>query len=183
MSRIGKKPVALPAGVQVTKSKETLQVKGPKGTSSMKISDRFNVIIDPKTVTIERPDDSKQNKALHGLYRALFQNMVTGNTVGFSKKLQLHGVGYRGKVEGRTLVLTLGYSHPVKFEIPAGIDVRVDEKATPVAVEVMGNDKQAVGQFASNIRAARPVEPYQGKGVRYEGETVQLKAGKQSGKK
>lgn len=180
MSRIGKRPIVIPKGVTVKSTNGKIEVKGPKGTLALDVPSAFKVNVTDNEISVERPNDHKDSRARHGLYRALIQNMVIGNTEGFTKKLVLIGVGYRAKVQGKVLNLSLGYSHPVEMPIPSGIEVKVDEKTN--TIEISGNDKQQVGQFAANVRAKRPVEPYKGKGVRYEGERVIMKAGKAAGK-
>lgn len=180
MSRIGKKAIPVPPAVTVNLQSGLVAVKGPKGQLECPHDKRFRVTIVEGVLTIDRPSDGKKDRALHGLYRALINNMVVGVTNGFKKTLEIQGVGYRAKSVGGNLELSLGYSHPVVLAIPQGISVAVDEKAN--RVEISGIDRQKVGQFAANIREVRRVEPYKGKGVRYLGESVTLKAGK-SGKK
>jgi large subunit ribosomal protein L6 len=175
MSRIGKLPISVPSGVEVKTLPDGVQVKGPKGTLRAKLPEQIAVDIADGQIKFDRPDDSKRNRALHGLARALTANLVTGVTSGFKKGLQIQGVGYRASVSGSTLNLLLGYSHPVDMPIPKGLSVAV-EGGTQLLVE--GIDKQLVGQFAAEIRAKRPPEPYKGKGVRYVGELVRRKVGK-----
>ena len=175
MSRIGKLPISVPSGVEVKTLPDGVQVKGPKGTLRAKLPEQIAVDIADGQIKFDRPDDSKRNRALHGLARALTANLVTGVTSGFKKGLQIQGVGYRASVSGSTLNLLLGYSHPVDMPIPKGLSVAV-EGGTQLLVE--GIDKQLVGQFAAEIRAKRPPEPYKGKGVRYVGEHVRRKVGK-----
>lgn len=183
MSRIGRKPVTIPAAVNVTIGPNSVTVKGAKGELAMPYDPQFKITRENNIVSVARPSDVKKDKALHGLYRALIQNMVTGVTTGFSKVLEIKGVGYRSKVVGTNLELSLGYSHPVAVTIPQGINVAIDEKANTITIS--GANKHDVGQFAANVRAYRPVEPYKGKGIRYAGERVIMKAGKagKTGKK
>ena len=175
MSRIGKLPIPLPSGVEVKSGAEGVQVKGPKGMMSAKLPDRIAVEVADGEIRFTRPDETRESRALHGLARALTANLVTGVTEGFKKSLEIQGVGYRASVSGNTLNLLLGYSHPVDMPIPKGLSVSV-EGGTQLVVE--GIDKQLVGQFAADIRAKRPPEPYKGKGVRYTGEQVRRKVGK-----
>ncbi|CAG0966292.1 MAG: 50S ribosomal protein L6 [Anaerolinea sp.] len=176
MSRIGKQPVKLPAKVQVSIEGALVTVKGPKGELSASMHPNMKVTQDQGVITVERPDDERENRALHGLTRALINNMVTGVSTGFKRTLLIEGVGYRAEMKGKNLVLYLGYSHPIEVEPPAGITFSVGERN--VVVNVEGPDKQVVGQVAANIRKIRPPEPYLGKGVRYEGEIIRRKAGK-----
>ncbi|KXK31130.1 MAG: 50S ribosomal protein L6 [Candidatus Hinthialibacteria bacterium OLB16] len=177
MSRIGKMPITIPSGVQVKIENSTIDVKGPKGALSRSIHSRISVNIEDEKILVTRPNDEKQNKALHGLTRALINNMVVGVTQGFTRRLEIQGVGYRAAVEGKSLKLDLGYSHPIFYPFPQGIDIRV-EKNTLLFVE--GIDKEVVGQTAAEIRAFRKPEPYKGKGVRYAGEVIRLKVGKKN---
>ena len=176
MSRIGLRPIELPAGVEVTVGEGNLiTVKGPKGELTEQVSGLLEVKVDGNVVTVSRDDDSKQERSQHGLARTLINNMVIGVTEGFSKKLQLEGVGYRAEKKGNTLVMNLGYSHPVEMEDPDGIETEV-----PNANEIIvkGIDKALVGNYAANIRKWRKPEPYKGKGIRYEGERIRRKEGK-----
>jgi large subunit ribosomal protein L6 len=176
MSRIGKLPVSLPDGVSVKAMADgVVEVKGPKGTLSVSLPQQIEVDIGDGHVTFKRPDDRRESRSLHGLARALTANLVTGVTQGFKKSLEIQGVGYRATVSGNTLNLLLGFSHPVDMPIPKGLSVAV-EGGTQLVVE--GIDKQAVGQFAAEIRAKRPPEPYKGKGIRYADEHVRRKVGK-----
>ncbi len=175
MSRIGRLPIHLPSGVTVKIAEGDVEVKGPKGTLSTRLPERIAMEVSDSVIRLTRPDDSKQSRALHGLARALTANLVTGVTEGFKKGLETQGVGYRAAVSGSTLNLLLGFSHPVDMAIPKGLSVSV-EGGTQLVVE--GMDKQLVGQFAADIRAKRPPEPYKGKGVRYVGEYVRRKVGK-----
>jgi large subunit ribosomal protein L6 len=175
MSRVGKRPVPLPDGVTVQCKDGSVHVKGPKGALSARIPEAIAMEIEDKEVRMLRPDEKKESRALHGLARALVGNMVTGVTEGFHKQLEIEGVGYRGDIKGRVLNLTLGFSHPVEVPVPEGLSVSMDGN-TKIRVE--GIDKHLVGQFAADIRAIRPPEPYKGKGIRYAGERVRRKVGK-----
>lgn len=175
MSRIGNQPVTLPKGVTVTRSGETLSAKGPKGQLSMAVPDFVDFEIADDEVVVKRHNDSKPARARHGLGRALLANMVTGVSEGFSKKLEIVGVGYRAELKGKVLVLSLGYSHPVEFPVPEGIEIKVEK---PTALTVSGIDKEQVGQVAAVLRGYRAPDAYKGKGVRYADETIRLKAGK-----
>jgi large subunit ribosomal protein L6 len=179
MSRIGKKPIPVPSGVTVTVDGSTIKVKGPKGELTREIRREIKVEQEDGTLTLSRPDDSKENRAYHGLTRALIANMVEGVTNGFKKTLEIIGVGYRAEKKGEELVLTVGYSHQVKYPQPAGITLTAQ---TPTVVIIEGIDKQKVGQVAAELRAVRPPEPYKGKGIRYQGEQVRRKAGKAGSK-
>ena len=178
MSRVGNAPVNLPAGVDVKINDNVVTVKGPKGELTQEIDKDIIIEINYNVLEVKRPNDDKKYRSLHGLSRALIQNMVTGVTDGFEKKLEIVGVGYRAQKQGKTLVLSLGYSHPVEMEDPEGIETVVDGQTTVI---VKGIDKQVVGAHAANIRAKRSPEPYKGKGVRYADEFVRIKEGK-SGK-
>lgn len=176
MSRIGKLPITIPAGVTITVSDDnTVTVKGPKGTLSEKISAVIKVEITDGVLTVSRPSDQKEHRALHGLSRSLINNMVIGVTTGFSKALEIVGTGYKAQMQGKNLVLNLGYSHPVEMIPRDGIEFEVP---APTKVVVKGISKQVVGQTAAEVRAVRKPEPYKGKGVRYEGEFVRRKEGK-----
>ena len=180
MSRIGKLPVQIGAGVTITvDDSNVVTVKGPKGTLSQQMHPNMLIEQDNGVLTVKRPDDTKQNRALHGLTRSLINNMVVGVTTGFAKKLEIVGTGYKAAMEGKTLVLSMGYSHPVKFEPTETVNYEVP---APTQIIVKGIDKQAVGQRAAEIRETRKPEPYLGKGIRYEGEVVLRKEGK-TGKK
>ena len=179
MSRIGKLPVAIPAGVEVkVEDGNVITVKGPKGTLTRKLVEEMDVKVEGSEVIVTRPNDLKRNKSLHGLTRTLIFNMVEGVTNGYSKVLEIKGVGYRAAKSGNKLTLTLGYSHPVEMVDPEGITTTVDGNKITVA----GIDKEKVGQFAAEIRTKRPPEPYKGKGIKYETETIRRKVGK-TGKK
>ncbi len=177
MSRIGKKPIPVPSGVEVDVRPGTVTVKGPKGTLSERISADMTVTVDDGTLSVARPTDRGEHRALHGLTRSLVANMVTGVTDGFEKRLEIQGVGYRAALRGQDLELLLGFSHPVSGKAPEGIPFEVPQ---PTRVVVKGISKQLVGEVAANIRKQRPPEPYKGKGIRYEGEYVQRKVGKRA---
>jgi large subunit ribosomal protein L6 len=175
MSRIGKMPLTVPAGVDVTLSGDVATVKGPKGQSTLRIPSQINVSIDGDQVVVDRKNEEKQSRALHGTIRNTLKNMVVGVQSGYVKELEIQGVGYKAVLQGKILVLSLGFSHEIKYEIPEGIQVEV---AGTTDVKVSGHDKALVGQVASRIRAFSPAEPYKGKGVRYKGEQVRRKEGK-----
>ncbi len=177
MSRIGKNPITVPEGVEVVIEPGLVTVKGPKGELSEKISRDLTVTQDGDTVTVARPTDRGEHRALHGLSRSLIANMVEGVTTGFEKTLEIQGVGYRAQLKGKDLVLALGYSHPVEITAPEGIEFEVPE---PTEVKVRGISKQMVGETAANIRKRRPPEPYKGKGIRYRDEHVIRKVGKRA---
>jgi large subunit ribosomal protein L6 len=175
MSRVGSTPITVPSGVEVTVTDGVVEVNGPKGDLSQTIDPRITVSVDDGVVTLTRSDEERQSRALHGLSRALINNMVIGVTEGYAKELQAVGVGYRAVLRGSTLELQVGFSHPVTIEAPDGIEFEVPE---PTRIFVRGIDKQLVGQVAADIRAVRPPEPYKGKGIRYVDEYVRRKAGK-----
>jgi large subunit ribosomal protein L6 len=175
MSRIGKNPIPVPAGVDVSVADRTVTVKGPKGTLSRPIPGAITLRQEDGTLLVERPDDERDNRAQHGLTRTLVANMVQGVTEGFTKELEIIGVGYRAAASGKGLELALGFSHPVRVDAPEGIEFEVP---APTRIVVRGIDKEKVGQVAADIRKIRKPEPYKGKGVRYLGEHVQRKAGK-----
>jgi large subunit ribosomal protein L6 len=177
MSRIGKKPIPIPTGVTVTIEPERVHVVGPRGGLSEHKSRDIVVAQDGEELRVTRPTDRAQHRALHGLTRTLIANMVQGVTSGYSKTLEIQGVGYRAQLKGRDLELALGYSHPVPIKAPEGIEFEVPQ---PTRVIIKGNDKQQVGQIAAVIRKQRPPEPYKGKGIRYEGEYVARKVGKRA---
>jgi large subunit ribosomal protein L6 len=179
MSRIGKKPVVIPAGVTVDVADGAVTVKGPRGELRQEFRAEMKVEVREGTVVVERPTDEKKHRALHGLTRALIANMVEGVTAGYRRALEIVGVGYRAEKKGDTLVLTVGYSHPVVVAEPPGIRLST---TGPTVVVVEGIDKQKVGQIAAEIRSVRPPEPYKGKGIRYQGEQVRRKAGKTGAK-
>ena len=180
MSRIGRMPIALPAGVTVDIAENNkVTVKGPKGTLERVLPAEMEIKLDGTTVTVSRPNDLKKMKSLHGLTRTLIHNMVVGVTEGYEKKLEVNGVGYRAQKNGKTLVLSLGYSHPVEMTDPEGIEVAVDGQNLII---VKGIDKEKVGQYAAEIRGKREPEPYKGKGIKYVDEVIRRKVGK-TGKK
>ena len=179
MSRIGKMPITVPAGVTVTIENNYVTVKGPKGELACQISKNMKLTLDNGVLTVERPNDEKENRALHGLSRTLINNMVVGVTQGFSKTLEINGVGYRAALQGKNINFTLGFSHPVIKEPPAGITFEVP---SPNKIVVSGANKEVVGAVAADIRTLRPPEPYKGKGIRYEGEFVRRKVGKAGAK-
>jgi large subunit ribosomal protein L6 len=176
MSRIGRKPIDVPKGVTINVDDNNfVTVKGPKGTLTQQMPADITIAQQDGTVTVTRPSDEKQHKALHGLTRSLLNNMVVGTSAGFQKVLEINGVGYRAQKTGRNLTMSLGFSHPVIVEAPEGIDLTVGERNTVI---VAGADKQLVGEVAANIRGLRPPEPYKGKGIKYSTETIRRKAGK-----
>jgi len=175
MSRVGKNPINVPAGVDVVVAGESVTVKGPKGQLTQALCHGIRLDVEGKVVRVVRPDESRQSRASHGLVRALVKNMVTGVTTGFEKKLEIVGVGYRAEVKGQKLTMNLGYSHQVVYDIPTGIAILVDKQN---ALSVQGVDKQQVGQVAAEIRSFRSPDAYKGKGVRYVGEYIRIKAGK-----
>ncbi len=175
MSRIGKHPIPLPAGVTVTISGSEVVVKGPKGELKRTVHRDMSVVADGKQMSVSRPSDEARHKALHGLTRTLLRNMVEGVSRGYSRTLEIHGVGYKAEPEAGGLKLTVGYSHSVSYKAPPGITFTVDGNTL---IRVDGVDKEIVGQVASELRKVRPPEPYQGKGIRYQGERVRRKAGK-----
>lgn len=179
MSRIGKQPVTVPAGVDVTIDGSTVRVKGPKGELSRTLHRDVRVRREGADILVERPSDDPEHRALHGLSRTLVANMVEGVTNGFRKTLEIVGVGYRAENKPFGLTLSLGYSHPIDYRAPEGIQLRA---ASPTVVEVSGANKEVVGQVAAEIRSLRPPEPYKGKGVKYQGEVIRRKAGKAGGK-
>lgn len=180
MSRIGKQPVKIPDNVKVSISSNTVSIEGPKG----KLSSAFHsdIIlehnINAKQIFIKRSSDEKNHRALHGLIRSLIANMVIGVTKGYSKNLEIVGIGYTAKVQGRELVLSLGYTHPVNLAIPIGIKIDITNPTNPVKMAISGPDKQEVGQFSAIIRRMKPPEPYKGMGIKYQGEIIRRKAGK-----
>ncbi len=175
MSRIGKRPVTIPKGVTVQVEGNTIRVKGPKGELAKPFHRDITVLVEGDHISVGRPSDSDEHKALHGLTRSLVANMVQGVSRGYEKSLELVGVGYRASKAGRKLMLSVGYSQPKEIDPPAGVEFDVPN---PAAVIVKGPDKEAVGQIAANVRKVRPPEPYKGKGIRYLGEVVRRKAGK-----
>lgn len=179
MSRIGKKPITIPKGVTVSVSGNTVKVKGPKGELENRIHPNIKISVSEESVELSRPNDLKENRALHGLSRALIQNMVTGVTSEYKKVLDIVGVGYKAELKGTNLLINIGYSHPIYFMPPAGVKL---ETTTPTQIIVSGIDKQIVGQVAAKIRSFRKPEPYKGKGIKYSDETIIRKAGKTAGK-
>ncbi len=175
MSRIGKLPIVIPAGVDVAIDGSTVTVKGPKGELTRTVHSNITVEKDGNTITVTRPNDEKLNRSLHGLTRTLVANMVTGVNEGFKKELEINGIGYRAAKEGKNLVLTVGYSHQVIMPEPDGVTVEVP---APNKIVVLGADKQKVGQFAAEVREKRPPEPYKGKGIKYVDERIRIKEGK-----
>ena len=182
MSRIGRAPITVPAKVQVNWTEDNLvTVKGPKGELSQKVDPKLTLKLENGSLTVTRPSDSKEHRSKHGLYRTLINNMVVGVSTGYTKQLEIHGVGYRANKSGQNLVITVGYSHPVEVQPPAGVSFSVDgvdaaTKATKISIT--GIDKQLVGQIAAEIRNIRKPEPYKGKGIRYANEKIRRKAGK-----
>ena len=179
MSRIGKLPITVPAGVTVSVDGNTVKVKGPKGELSHRLPAGITMDRDGDTINIKRESDETNHKSLHGLTRSLIANMVEGVTKGYSKQLEITGVGYKAEVKPYGLLLSLGFSHTIEFKAPAGIKLSAPQ---PTAVTIEGSDKMLVGQVASEIRNLRPPEPYKGKGIRYAGEVIRRKAGKAGGK-
>ncbi len=177
MSRIGRKPIQIPEGVEIDVKPGAVTVKGPKGELSQSLSRDMKVSVEDGTLTVARPTDRSEHRALHGLSRSLIANMVEGVTDGFERRLEIQGVGYRANLKGKSLELALGFSHPVTIEAPEGIEFEVPQ---PTEVVVRGIDKQLVGETAARVRKARPPEPYKGKGVRYAGEYVARKVGKRA---
>lgn len=184
MSRIGKLPISIPAGVTVTVQENLVTVKGPKGTLSQEVNPNITIVIEGSTLTVVRPDDEKQNRANHGLYRSLIQNMIIGVSDGYKKVLELIGVGYRVSNQGQILELSLGYTHNIFLGLPAEIKVetKTERNQNPL-ITLESVDKQLLGQVCAKIRSFRQPEPYKGKGVRFQGEVVRRKAGKSAGKK
>lgn len=180
MSRVGKKPIDIPKGVEVKVDDATVKVKGPKGEISSGFPDSMKVSVKEGKVLVERSGEEKNIMALHGLTRSLIANMVSGVSIGYQKVLEISGTGYKAQVQGNKLVLALGYSHPVEVQLPAGVKAVVDPKQTQITIT--GIDKQQLGQIAANLRAIRPPDIYKGKGVKYSGERLKLKVGK-AGKK
>ena len=176
MSRIGKAPITIPNGAKIEVKKDVVFVSGAKGKLEQKIHPDMAVEIEDGVLTVKRPSDSRQHRALHGLTRALINNMVVGVSEGFTKTLQIEGVGYRAEVQGKDLILNVGYSHPVKFVPPQDVSFAVENRNKTIIIT--GIDKQVVGEIAANIRKQRPPEPYKGKGIRYDGEHIRRKAGK-----
>ena len=179
MSRIGKKPITLPKGIEVTQKDGAVTVKGPKGTLVQEINTDFSVSVEDGTLTVERPSDNKDHKALHGLYRSLINNMIEGVEKGYTRQLELVGVGYKANVQNNVLELNLGYSHAIFLALPPEVKASAETlKGKNPTITIEGIDKQLVGQIAAKIKSMRKVEPYKGKGVRFIGEQVRRKAGK-----
>lgn len=175
MSRIGKKPVTIPTGVSANIADGVLTVKGPKGTLTLGLRDEISYTIDGDTVLVKPANDTKAARAFWGMQRTLVSNLVTGVTDGYTKTLQITGVGYRATAQGKILKLQLGYSHDVNFDVPEGIEIKTPDNTT---IQIIGIDKQKVGQVAAEIRAMKKPEPYKGKGIKYEGERIRRKEGK-----
>ncbi len=178
MSRIGKMPVAIPAGVKISRDQSMLKVEGPKGRLSLDVPKGVDVVLGDKVVEVKRPSDGRRERSYHGLVRTLIANMVTGVSSGFEKTLEISGVGYRAEVASNTLKLVVGFSAPVEYAIPAGVQIKVDKQ---VNIAVSGIDKQLVGRVAAEIRALKKPEPYKGKGIKYAGEQIRRKVGKSVG--
>ena len=175
MSRIGKNPIQIPSGVDVTVDGQNVKIKGPKGELALTVSEPIAVATEDNSIVVTRPDDERRSRALHGLSRSLINNLVVGVTQGYTTKMEIFGVGYRVQAKGRDLEFALGYSHPVPIEAPEGISFAVE---SPTKFSVSGIDKQQVGQISANIRRLRRPDPYKGKGIRYEGEQIRRKVGK-----
>lgn len=183
MSRIGKQPVVIPSGVTITVTDGVMTVKGPKGELSQKLNPLVNVEVTESEVIVTRDSDAREKRSLHGLTRSLIQNMVIGVTEGYQKRLEINGVGYRFKIAGKKLTLNLGYSHPIEYTAPEGIEFKDDPEVKKGNVLIVsGIDKQKVGQTAAEIRSFRKPEPYKGKGIKYEDEYIRRKAGKAAAK-
>lgn len=175
MSRIGRLPITLPDNVKLHVTDDTVRVEGPKGTLSRRLEPEVTITVEGKTAVVQRKDDSRRSRSVHGLTRKLVANMVQGAGAGFAKGLEITGVGYRAEVRGQVLFLTLGFSHPIAYHLPEGITAKVEKQ---VSVTLEGSDRELLGQTAAAIRRLRPPEPYKGKGVRYSTETIRRKAGK-----
>lgn len=178
MSRIGKKPIEVPEEVEIRQDNSMIEVKGSKGTLTMKVPEGVAIVFDNGTIVVERLSDDKNGRSVHGLTRTLVANMVTGVTAGFERTLEISGVGYRAEVNNDILRLLLGYSHPVEYKIPEGVSVKVDKQVT---IMISGIDKELVGKVAAEIRSFRKPEPYKGKGIKYSGERIRRKVGKSAG--
>lgn len=178
MSRIGKMPVEIPAGVKVSRSESIIKVEGPKGKLSMEMPKGIDVVLGDKTAEVKRPSDGRRERSYHGLVRTLLANMVKGVSSGFEKSLEISGVGYRAEVASNTLKLVIGFSAPVEYAIPDGVQIKVDKQ---VNIAVSGIDKQLVGRVAAEIRSLKKPEPYKGKGIKYAGEAIRRKVGKSVG--
>jgi large subunit ribosomal protein L6 len=178
MSRIGKKPVEIPAGVKISRDDSVIKVEGPKGKLSMDVPKGIDVVLGDKTAEVKRPSDGRKERSYHGLVRTLLANMVKGVSSGFEKSLEISGVGYRAEVASNTLKLVIGFSAPVEYAIPDGVQIKVDKQ---VNIAVSGIDKQLVGRVAAEIRSLKKPEPYKGKGIKYAGEQIRRKVGKSVG--
>jgi large subunit ribosomal protein L6 len=175
MSRVGKKPITIPSGVTVDIKDDLIKVKGPKGELSLAIHPKVKVLKNESDITVSvGNEENKQQRALWGLFRALINNMIVGVTTGFTKVLEINGVGYKAAMSGSKIVLNLGYSHPIELEVPKGLETKVEKNV----ITITGSDRQAVGQFAAVIRSKREPEPYKGKGIKYQNEVIRRKAGK-----
>ncbi len=177
MSRVGRQPITIPSGVQITIQDRHITVKGPKGQLEWDYPSPITVRQEDVELIVERPDENRRNRSLHGTTRALIQNMVTGVSSGFERKLEINGVGYRASVQDQTMTLELGYSHPIKYELPEGISANVEKN---VQITLQGIDKRILGEAAAKIRSFRPPEPYKGKGVKYLEEQIRRKVGKKN---
>lgn len=175
MSRVGRKPIPIPSGIDVKVDKNSVSIKGPKGQLKQDFHPRIGINVDAGNILVSRSSDDKLDRSLHGLTRSIISNMITGVTKGYEKALEISGVGYRAQVQGKSLMLTLGFSHPVEFKLPEGIDAAVDKQTN---ITIKGIDKYLVGQVAANIRSLKPPEPYKGKGIKYSNEVVRRKEGK-----
>lgn len=175
MSRVGKKPISVPANVKVGITPGEIKIEGPKGKLSQRVHPRMKVLFNENILSVERPTNIRTDRALHGLTRSLLQNMVQGVTEGYAKQLEIEGVGYKAQLSGKKLVLNLGFTHPIEYSVPEGIEIKVPK---PTQITVSGSDKQKVGQVAAEIRHFHEPEPYKGKGVRYVGEVIRRKQGK-----
>lgn len=178
MSRIGRMPIAVPGGVKVHVADGTVRVEGPKGTLSREVPREVTIAIDGSTVNVGRVDETRRTRSIHGLTRKLLSNMVEGVSKGFTRVLEINGVGYRAEARGTMLHMTLGYSHPIAFQLPSGVTAKVDRQ---VVVTLEGADRETLGQVAAALRELRPPEPYKGKGMKYAEETIRRKAGKAAG--
>lgn len=176
MSRIGRMPISVPQGVKIERDGNRITIQGPRGTLTREFHPNMTIDLAEDTLTVTRPNDNRQNRALHGLTRALLANMVTGVTQGFTRRLVINGVGYRADQQGEAVVLQVGFSHPVRLVPPEGVKMTVEAGGRTIVVE--GNDKEMVGEVAAEIRAVRKPEPYQGKGIAYDDEVIRRKAGK-----
>ena len=180
MSRIGKKPIVIPAGVKISRDNEKIKAEGPKGSLSLAVPSDIGVNMENDAIVVSRQSDDRKSRSLHGLTRTLIANMVTGVSTGFQKTLEISGVGYRAETAGNVLKLYLGFSRPMEYEIPKGISVNIEKQVT---IQLSGIDKEFVGSVASQIRAIRKPEPYKGKGIKYQGERIKRKVGKSAGSK